>query len=176
MITGDGNTIVGGYQNVIESGDYCVISGGQDNTVNAVAYATLGGGLENMVDATAATSLGGLSNKAQSNYAVILGGFRNKVDARFSTVMGGAKNTINGRFGIASGYRTKITGDYSAAFGLNGDSCEARSNNQMAVCADKFQILDSDRNEFDVLTLFESRSVIWMNQHRLLICRAFVSD
>merc|ERR1712167_35555 len=154
---GDGNVIGGGYQNVIVAGDYCAISGGKDNTMNAVGYGTIGGGLENVVDATAATNLGGTSNKAQSNYAVTIGGFRNKVDSRFSTTIGGSKNTVNGRFAVAAGYRTKITGDYSAAFGLSGDSCEARNNNQMAICADKFTIVNSDGDTLDVVELFESR-------------------
>merc|ERR1712196_362997 len=116
------------------------------------------GGSVNVVNADSATVLGGMYNKVQSNYGTVLGGFRNKISARFSSALGGSKNTANGRFGVTMGYRSKVTGDFAAAFAVSGVSCEVRDDYSLGICAQQFTIRDSGGTINDVTELFDSRA------------------
>jgi len=124
----EGNTISGGYENEIETGDkgvlFSVITGGKGNGVypeskNNIESATVSGGNRNVVLASRAVVTGGQSNGQYSvggTNSVITGGTGNDAEGIGGVVMGGLYSNANGVNSIAFG------GTYGGTYAKNDHS------------------------------------------------------
>ena len=145
-------TVGGGYQNLIDGGDFGgAIFGGANNTLQG-SYALIGGGNTNSIAADAGYSFigagssnsvafgeygvigGGYANLVNGQYGVIGGGYGNSVSfgTNYGVVLGGAYNIIGGNYtGVLGGYLNAATGHYSASLG--GFSAAAVADYSMAM-------------------------------------------
>mmetsp|Transcript_13180 Transcript_13180/g.14974 ORF Transcript_13180/g.14974 Transcript_13180/m.14974 type:complete len:323 (+) Transcript_13180:140-1108(+) len=156
----EGNTISGGYDNVMETGDdgvlFSVITGGRFNfvfpeTKKNIESATISGGIGNGVLANGGTVTGGDScgqfSEGGTN-SVISGGFGNDAAGIGAVAMGSKFNNANGDYSISFGSpNTFANNDHSMVinlmdFGLPPTDLDYCSEN------DEFSVCSTDDGQF----------------------------
>jgi len=123
---GSGQTVSGGYRNVVIEG-YGTVGGGEGNTV-IEPYGTVGGGIDNTADYkctvgggndntatdTKSTVGGGNHNTASNSYATVAGGTSNLASGDGSTIGGGDDNEASGlRSTVSGGGNNRALSDYT---------------------------------------------------------------
>ena len=115
------SSILGGYNNLIDSGEYSSIIGGKVNNLNTSNYSIIAGGSGNTITKNT-------DNLTQAKYSGIFAGANNTIIPRF----GGLSDLMSGSYSvIAGGYGNTVSGhSYSFIGGGNNNliSCDAGYN------------------------------------------------
>lgn len=88
----NGSAILSGQSNTMSGGYRSVIAGGWQNTTSNQSFATISGGRNNTIGAWYGTVSGGWDNTASGNYSYVGGGKTNIASGDNSSVVGGCGN------------------------------------------------------------------------------------
>jgi hypothetical protein len=99
----NGSAILSGQSNTMSGGYRSVIAGGWQNTTSNMSFATISGGRDNTIGAWYGTVSGGWNNTASGNYSYVGGGKTNIASGVNSTVLGGCANTASGACSVVLG-------------------------------------------------------------------------
>jgi hypothetical protein len=101
--------------------DFCDIPAGRGNAIAPKsAESTIAGGTLNTLAGVFGTVAGGEGNSADGDYAVVAGGWGGMSHAKFAVLSGGQANKVWSNYGAsASGFKSTVSGRFSAAVGSN---------------------------------------------------------
>lgn len=119
-ITGDYNSILGGFNQTISGGSRGTISGGQNHVISAGNYNTIGGGLNITMSGSANASVagGGQGHTITNQYCFVGGGYIITMGGLYGVGCGGYQNTISGSRGVNVGGQDNIVdGTFSGNLG-----------------------------------------------------------
>ena len=132
---GDGSSIGGGGNNVINSGDASTIAGGRQNWINSF-YGSIGGGRGNRIAGESSTIGGGLSNSVLNWYA---------------TVPGGLSNCAGGTYSFAAGRRAVVRPAFDPDWGSN-DPCSNLPDYSQVTGGDQGTFIWADSTDADFIS------------------------
>ena len=143
------DVINGGQSNVINTNTYCTVSYAGGNTIGGgftnviTPYSggnTIGGGRGNIVNCDFGVIGGGFCNATNGNWSSIGGGFQNSITCcNFSFIGGGKGNISNGDYSAILGGKCNNTNNCSCSMIVGNNITANRSNttfvNDLTVCS-----------------------------------------